>query len=394
VTYGRLLASSVDVCRGLIELGRLQSLLAVEAFDAADKAAKCASAFQNISTGSAALRFLNESYLVPEPSISWSAHSLHKTSELLSLDVHARRIELQHEIVRWESSLAGRAQALLSRLRSDIRLATAAQTLAAPLSRFNTISPCNDVPWTWPDCVAPMKSLTGPLRGILDPRLVRSSIVSNRNPPTYESCVGRAAPYFWILSMHERMASDLCLLNIIEYDGLAPAFYLDFAKQAWDEARHSILFFDLAVHLICDVDTPAEAFGPFAEAVAAYRHSPVALPVPHEGSLYQLAWACSLDQRLVLMHHDTEAPSIGPMKAVMRSAFCDAHIRVREVLEGVVVDETTHAVIGKRWLRAVSPNVAESLVDAKLLRGILILSAFAAETSVPLRDLVDAELAA
>ena len=43
-------------------------------------------------------------------------------------------------------------------------------------------------------------------------------------------------PSFWSVAHSEMLAAELCALSIIEYDHLPLKFYLDLAKQSWDEA--------------------------------------------------------------------------------------------------------------------------------------------------------------
>jgi len=179
----------------------------------------------------------------------------------------------------------------------------------------------------------------------------------------------------------------MCALSAIEYDGLPLPFYVDMAKQCWDEARHSLAFLELARKLRADHDS-ATQHG--AGVGGELFNSEEAFVVPSEGNFYESMLNADLVQRLVLMNQRSEAPAIPLIAKRLASAFCQAHETVAEFYEFDRVDETSHAGIGIRWLRYLVPDEATRnglTEEADLLRGILILTTFAHHGGGELTDL-------
>jgi uncharacterized ferritin-like protein (DUF455 family) len=99
-----------------------------------------------------------------------------------------------------------------------------------------------------------------------------------------------------------------------------------------------------------------------------------------------------LRQRLVLMNQRSEAPAIPQITKRLASDFCQRHKAVAEFYEFDRVDETSHAIIGNRWLRYLVPDKSQRInviEEADLLRGFLLLTTFAHHGGGELTDLVE-----
>src|SRR5205085_6798080 len=124
----------------------------------------------------------------------------------------------------------------------------------------------------------------------------------DRHAPEFGESIEENIPYFWIMAARETLASQMCALSAVEYDGLPLAFYSDMAKQCWDEARHSLSFVLLAQKL-----TELKQIGPERGGGQSEHEG---FPIPKEGNFYEAMLNADLAQRLVLMNQRTEAPAI------------------------------------------------------------------------------------
>lgn len=187
-------------------------------------------------------------------------------------------------------------------------------------------------------------------------------------------------PYFWSLAIRESLAADLCALSIVEYDQMPLSFYRDMAKQSWDEMRHSTYFFDLALTLIPELVDQLDTDHPLHANLTRFLATREGLPIPRERNLYEAILNASLVERLVLLHRDTETPGILRIKEKINSEFCSSRPHIGAALEIVMRDEVTHSRFGNVWLKHLIPDARErqdAIATTELLRGVLLLSAFA-----------------
>ena len=218
----------------------------------------------------------------------------------------------------------------------------------------------------------PVKVFRGPIKIHLGPHFKPTYSLTDRMPPEFGESIKENVPYFWVMATRETLASQMCALSAVEYDGLPLAFYSDMAKQCWDEARHSLAFVRLANTLMAS-ERPTDI-------VDVLEPKNGGFPVPREGNLYESMLNATLVQRLVLMNQRSEAPAIPSIAKRLSSDFCRQNKAVEEFYEFDKIDETSHAAIGTRWLRHLVPDESErNLIaeEADLLRGVLLLTSFA-----------------
>jgi hypothetical protein len=234
----------------------------------------------------------------------------------------------------------------------------------------------------------------GPVHVGIDPIFEPSYTVLDRK--SVAACSTHRAPHFWNLALREATAAELCALSIVEQDGLPLAFYRDFAKQAWDETRHARLFLDSAVELIPEFLAESPPDHPFVPAARRFLETRSGLPVAREKGLYEAIWNCSLEERLVLLHVDTEAPGVAGFQRELRGSFCKSHPEIAERLQIATRDEAAHARLGRAWLQFLLPEPAErkSRIDeALLMRGVLLLSGISHHGQKPLHVLMSERVA-
>jgi hypothetical protein len=198
--------------------------------------------------------------------------------------------------------------------------------------------------------------------------------------PAFGDSVVEAVPYFWNLAAREAMASDLCSLSIIEYDGLPLAFYRDFAKQALDEAGHAKYFLSTAISQLPSLIKALSDDHSVRASATSFMKTGTGLSIPKERNLYEAIWNATLAERLILMHHDTEAPAVAGMKRRIESAYCQANPDIAAGFEIVRRDEISHAHIGHTWLQYLFPDRKDlegAIRSARVMRGLLLSVAFA-----------------
>lgn len=225
----------------------------------------------------------------------------------------------------------------------------------------------------------PSKTLVGPKTSHLDPDLSAEYSLQEFVAPHRADRIEVIVPYFWTLSSREAMVCDSCLLSAIEYDGLPLGFYVDMARQASDEARHAVMYLDLAIELMpayLDCERRDERT---ARLIQNYLDGVGKLPVPREGNLFSCMWHASLQERLVIMQITTEGAAVASTRRAIDSSLAQKFPSVRCAFEVDYYDEVAHTRIGTRWLRHLCPSAAQrkdAIEDAKLMRGILLLTCF------------------
>lgn len=225
------------------------------------------------------------------------------------------------------------------------------------------------------------RTLYGPRKTSFDPAFVPTYSVLDEPSPQFGDTLIETVPYFWTLALREANAADICALSAIEYDGLPPEFYRDFAKQSWDETRHSVMFFNLAVDLIPDLKKDVGTKYRFAQEIDQFLQFGKGLPVPREGGLYEAIWNSDLDERLVLMQIRTEGPAVEKCKRRQIQSLSNSYPAIRAAYQIDEIDETAHAAIGWRWLRHLCPTEEsrrEAIERTDLLRGFLLATSISA----------------
>jgi len=237
-------------------------------------------------------------------------------------------------------------------------------------------STCYDL--TFGQCNCPLKVFRGPTTVHLGPHFTPAYSIEDKRPPEFGESIEQNIAYFWVMSARETLASQMCALSAVEYDGLPLAFYWDMAKQCWDEARHSMYFVYLAKTLSAENQSAEHSRSSVSDAL--FEAEGEGFPVPREGNFYEAMLNADLVQRLVLMNQRSEAPAIPMITRRLTSNFCRQYPSVAEFYEFDQTDETSHAAIGNRWLHHLVPDVSdrnELTEEADLLRGVLMLTAFA-----------------
>jgi hypothetical protein len=175
---------------------------------------------------------------------------------------------------------------------------------------------------------------------------------------------------------HRLPGAALC---IIEYDGLPAEFCVDMAKQLSDESRHARVYLMTAIQMLTHVspDSKTESFW-FEEGKKGLALGR-GLPIPNEGNLYSVVIGADLVERLILMHHRTELPGVRTKRQRLNgSRFLAENEDISITHQFDLIDEISHAKIGKKWLKYLVPDKIEletRVVETDLLRAILIANA-------------------
>lgn len=377
-----LLRAGRSVAEGLVGLGRLHALglLADGPLPAKrERARKLAAAVDQASAiADFMLRYYQEAYRPVE----WQSNRRPDASGALS----ARQVDvsrLEEEIAECTNTLASTVAWLLAELHGNGLLspaepifASTARLLPPADSRAPRLGPVHP-PAPASGCV---KAVDGPLHVGLDPAFEPTYSLLQQPLPAFGETPSEVAPYLWALSVRETLAAELCALSVLEYDGLPIAFYCDFAKQCWDEMRHATFFLDAAVDLLEDLESSLVADDPLLENLDRFHREGRGLPIPRERNLYEAILNATLEERLILLHMDTETPGIARIRAKLKGQFCKEHHGLAEALKVILRDEITHAMLGRRWLAHLIPDHnarRQTIQETELLRGVRLLASFA-----------------
>jgi hypothetical protein len=280
------------------------------------------------------------------------------------------------------------AKLIISKIETSIQLKTVYRPIINLISKIKPLisAVLNDKSLE-PIHIQGSKNITGihrALYGIMHPPLDSvykpTFSVLKKELPKYGESLVEAAPYYWCLSARECMASDMCNLMLMEYDGMPIDFYYDMAKQAWDEIRHSVFFLEVAEKLIPKLILQLRECDPLYQCLKEYQLTKSGLPIPLEKNLYEAIWNATLFERLILMHHDTETPGIKRIKSRIESGFNQQYPFIVNGLEVVMREEITHARLGKRWIKYLVPHkdtLDEAIKQTRMLRGVLLLTSCA-----------------
>ena len=225
----------------------------------------------------------------------------------------------------------------------------------------------------------PTKTVEGPSNSRIDPVFSTEYSLQDFAAPVREDRIDSIIPYFWTLSTREAMVCDSCLLSAVEYDGLPLSFYQDMAQQAADEARHAVMYLDLAIELMPTYLDRAKPHDRTAATIRKFIDGSGKLPIPYEGNLFSCMWHAGLEERLIIMQVTTEGAAVSATRRAIGWAISQEFPSVQRAFEVDYFDEVAHTRIGTRWLRYVCPNSLqrkEAIEDTKLLRGALLLTCF------------------
>ncbi|MET9463054.1 hypothetical protein ABZY05_50260 [Streptomyces canus] len=204
--------------------------------------------------------------------------------------------------------------------------------------------------------------------------------ILDTDPPSYGSTLQETVPNLWVLASREALAAELAALCVIEWDNMPLAFYLDFAKQMWDESRHAAFYLAASVSLLSDLKAELPAAHPLLDDIQAFQEEGTGLPIPREGNLYEAMLNATLIERLVILHHDTETPAVAGLERKINSTLWDRRPEIAAGISVVQMDERTHARLGHRWLKFLLPGRSEreeAIQDARLMRTMLLLTSCA-----------------
>jgi hypothetical protein len=383
---------------GWTTLGRLYGLelLAAESISEMEKSARFFARWLDH-----ALRletFLREYYICKPTAVRWPSNYEPEAVGILCRGI-IQREELKRQTDRLKLELSNTILDVLSRLRGVI-LAKPTVSFLNELASDDLPEPSGGRQYVFQEGSAaipqrggaPSKVLNGPWSVATDPIFDKSYSLLEFDAPTFGDSAKQTAPYFWTLANREALASQLCALSAIEYDHLPLHFYWDMAKQAWDEARHANYFLQASVSLIAELQREAgtDSRIPWM-SLDQFSLTGRGLPIPREGNLYESMLNADLVERLILMNYRTEAPAVARKDTRINSPFCRIHRDVADAYEIDKLDETSHALIGKRWLEYLVPQEAERaarIEETDLLRNVLLLTSFCHHGSKSMTDLL------
>jgi hypothetical protein len=236
----------------------------------------------------------------------------------------------------------------------------------------------------------PTKKIVGPNISRLDPIFSAEYSLQEFIAPLRADRIEVIVPYFWTLSVREAMVCDSCLLSAVEYDGLPLQFYEDMARQAADEARHAVMYLDLAIELMPAYLECQQRDAQTANRITKFLAGKGRLPVPKEGNLFPCMWHASLEERLIIMQVSTEGAAVASTRQAIDSSLAQIFPSIKRAFEIDYFDEVAHTRIGTRWLRYLCPDATQrkaAIENAKLLRGILLLTCFVPNNECNLADM-------
>ncbi|MGD1056572.1 MAG: hypothetical protein ABR992_04080 [Solirubrobacteraceae bacterium] len=387
----------------LTTVGRLEALAAIGEPELAKKRATVRRAMTVLDAADALCGGLNEfARDRSQLTVAWPAYvPLERngvTDPEPTLDeIHSLRAHIAAAASDLAESLLERASDTPLLDRTSMKLEYAARALPEHVGQESTELKLREHGLTWKSRtnrsdLQIVRRLRGPRQSELNPEVERSTSWIDASPDEYGDDIRRAVPYMWYLAIREAMASDLCSLCLAEYDGLPLPFYLEAAKQSLDEAGHAEYFLLGAIEMLGELEDALDEDDPLMPYLAKFRRSGRGLPVPLEGNLYESIWAADLGERLVLLHHDTEAPAVKKLKRRLRGEFCKSHPLLERSFKITRYDEISHASIGARWLRVLYPTTKErkqALEHARRMRGMLVLSSFAQQGGRSLGELLE-----
>lgn len=227
----------------LVTLSRLSALALLGEPRAVDKCERAREAVLRVEQAASVAEFVARYYQLKPTNVAWSFADRPDQNGLLA-DGHVAMSATRAAITAAAQEAAELIAALLATASTTLLLAPLSMLLPPIAATLPAPSGAVALPRaTEPIPREPVQVLRGPRQVDLDPAF--DPTIDLLDPANRELIDSHRGPFFWNLSIREEMASELCSLSMVEYDGLPLAFYRDFAKQAWDEMRHALLFFRL-----------------------------------------------------------------------------------------------------------------------------------------------------
>ena len=389
----RLVLSLEALRSALLTAGRLEALALVGERTLAAKRARARRLGELIDAAFRLDEHLALCHGAGDDAVAWPAGSSPEAAGL----VRAGTVDLLRvdaAVAGWEAR-AGRELRAAADLTASSPLLEGAARLLPPLAAAlgdRSARAAPDLATAPPPRRGARRVCSGPDQPGVDPIFRPSfSLLRLGHDPSLTGLELDRAPYYWGLGLREASAADLCALCVVEYDGLPVAYYRDFAKQAADEVRHGEFFLGVGLSLLPEFVAKAEPGHLLLAHAEEHLRRGTGLPVPLEGGLSAVARDTSLEQRLVLMHLDTETPGVGAFHEQARSDWAQARPWIAQGIEATVHDEAAHARIGRRWLEHLAPDRderAQVIERARALRGFFVFGGLAGPNGVGLPELL------
>nr|WSW49890.1 hypothetical protein OG296_43560 [Streptomyces sp. NBC_01001] len=378
-----------------IVLGRLHALRLLTERNLRDRLGIARRAVAFFDGASEVDRFLSRYAGAASSLVAWQAEDQPENAGLLSageVDVRLLRERIDHGLRgAWatltEVTRATRGMEMLAPWHDfSIRMSAYFDSVAGQVQQSNQLTE-----FVRTVRRSPAKAFQGPRSVPIDRAFKRTYSLLDTDPPTDGSTLQETVPSLWVLASREALAAELAALCVIEWDNLPLAFYLDFAKQMWDEARHAAFYLSAAVSLLPDLEAELPAAHPLRDDIRTFQEWGTGLPIPREGNLYEAMLNATLIERLVIMHHDTETPAVAGLEKKINSTLWDRRPEIAAGISAVQMDERTHASLGHRWLKFLLPDRSEqeeAIQNARLMRTMLLLTSCAHHGELSYADLV------
>ncbi len=177
------------------------------------------------------------------------------------------------------------------------------------------------------------------------------------------------------------------MLTAFEYSGAPVNFYFDMLKQAADEMRHAIFFLNIAELMLPEYFSKLHIDHIHYNGVKKYMETAVGLPIPKATGLYESLWDATAQERLILMHIDTEGPGIARIREKIDSTINKEYSIIDHGLEVMMREGATHLRLGTKWLKYFIPNETDrntAIENARNLRGLFVLDSIASHENTSL----------
>jgi len=389
----RLATRLESIATGLTTLSRLHALKLLGAADSLGKLNEARAASVSIDGAAQVEEFLGRYFQRQLRKIAWpDAWHPNQRGFVADCKVTTRRLTIA------AATLANEVANEVAGLRAVVSEDLCGSAVEPLLAQLATILPPasstvrrDTRTLTGADEGPPRRSAIGPTHVKTDPVFRPSFSLMDRAIPHWTLASNVAVPHFWTVCIKETLGAELCALSMVEYDGLPLAFYRDMAKQAWDEMRHALLYLRAAIKLIPELRASLVTDEPLAIELANFERTGRGLPIPIERNLYEAIWNSTLAERLVLFQVDTEVPGSARKKKKQATRELDDHPDLARAIEYDLMDEQDHKRVGRTWLKYLIPDPAdrrESIGATRLIRGILMLTAFAHHGRRDLGDLI------
>lgn len=378
-------------CRAFITLARLHAVRNLGGRDVVSREAAAQDFVAYVDAASLLQEFAHRYYRTPQELISWPSNIQPDRVGVLAEGVVD--LAILDGIITQVAAFARDTVSDLTATAGDSVLTrpllVLLQRVVSPMPPFPNEN-CSSIGLSFKRTDRLVRALRGPTAVHLGPHFRLEYSMLDHPSPDFGDSTEQNVAYFWTMAARETLASQMCALSAVEYDGLPLAFYSDMAKQCWDEARHSLSFVRLAKKLANGDDQGSQNENELAKRW--FEPEDKGFPIPREGNFYEAMLNADLVQRLVLMNQRSEAPAIPEITKRLASDFCKRYAFVAEFYEFDRVDETSHASIGNRWLRHLIPDDSErgkAIEETDLLRSFLIMTTFAHHGGGELAELAD-----